>query len=147
MGNIEDLEFLPMALLSNLTSLHHLQIWECSGIKTLSREDEDDATQWQGLKSLRSLKLEDLPNLLSLPMGLQYLTSLRALQISSCPKLMSLPEGMHNLSSLQSLYISNCPQLSIRCNNNTADDWPKIAHIPFIQINGEYIQSNGCYLL
>lgn len=114
---------------------------------TLSPDDEDDATQWQGLKSLRSLRLASLPNLLSLPMGLQFLTSLRTLLISSCPKLMSLPDCIRNLSSLQNLYINDCPELSIRCHSNTTEDWPKIAHIPDIVIAGKDIQRNGRYLL
>ena len=48
-----------------------------------------DEMEWQGLRTLLSLQLSSLPKLVSLPMGLQYVSSLQNLEISFSPILKS----------------------------------------------------------
>ncbi|XP_016650126.1 PREDICTED: putative disease resistance protein RGA1 [Prunus mume] len=57
------------------------------------------------------------------------LKSLQLLQIWDCPNLASLPEGLRCLASLERLIIGHCPILKQRCQEETGEDWSKIAHI------------------
>ncbi|KAF9666634.1 hypothetical protein SADUNF_Sadunf16G0249300 [Salix dunnii] len=84
--------------------------------------------------TLITLGIWDLQNLKCLDYeGLQHLTSLTQMRISHCPDLQSMPEqGLP--SSLSSLIISQCPLLEQRCHIK-GEDWPKISHIPDIDIN------------
>ena len=107
-----------------LTALQNLRVWK-SEVVDLS--NDCDEMEWQGLTTLLSLKFSRLPKLVSLPMGLHYVSSLQYLQISECPKLESLPEGFGALTSLQTLEIHDCPILLKRC---IGEDWHKISHIP-----------------
>ena len=134
-----------------LTALQHLYVWK-SEVVDLS--NDWDEMEWQGLRTLLSLHFCILPKLVSLPMGLQYVSSLQKLNIMGCPnliavpewigklislqsltiwycpKLESLPEGIRALTSLQTLEIGGCPILLKRCKKEIGDDWPKISHIP-----------------
>ncbi|KAJ9129306.1 hypothetical protein P3X46_033889 [Hevea brasiliensis] len=139
---VEDLEFLP-ELLFNLTSLQSLIVNSCTNITTLSRAENDKGTQWQALKNLRSLRLHNNLNLVSLPRGLRYATTLHVLEISDCRNLMSLPEGMDNLTALQFLYINRCPNLSEKFEKNGGENWPEVTHFPNISINHKVIRGNG----
>ncbi|XP_057990355.1 putative disease resistance protein RGA4 [Hevea brasiliensis] len=120
--------------------------------------DDGEAIEWGSFRSLQSLSISFLSELKSLPKGLQLvtnlqeltiddcsslmalpdwignLTSLQWLEISDCPNLRSLPEGMHLLTSLQKLKITGCRELSARCMKEKGVDWPKIAHIPNLEI-------------
>ncbi|KAJ7005060.1 putative disease resistance RPP13-like protein 1 [Populus alba] len=84
--------------------------------------------------SLTSLNIWNLKHLKSLDYkGLQHLTSLRELTISRCPMIESMPEeGLP--SSLSTLQIYNCPLLGESCEREIGKDWPKISHIPYIDI-------------
>ncbi|KAJ8448610.1 hypothetical protein Cgig2_010497 [Carnegiea gigantea] len=125
--------------LEHLTVLESLEI---SGTPSLNLDDRevgenDDGKPWQCLhQSLRFLKLESLPELVSLPKGMQYLTALQSLSIIDCKRLESLPESMRKLTSLKTLEIWACSaELNERCRELTGDDWPKIQHIPHIAIH------------
>ncbi|XP_044510827.1 putative disease resistance protein RGA4 [Mangifera indica] len=145
--------------LKHLTTLEELEINECRELD-LSNGDED-GMQLQGLKCLRTLKIIDMPKLVSISDGLQDATSLQNLWIRICPGLKTLPEWMGNLTllrrleisdclgltslpqsmcylkALQSLKISKCPQLFPVNQKETSANWPQIAHIPDIQIDRE----------
>ena len=116
-----------------------------------------DEMEWQGLTTLLSLHFDRLPELVSLPMGLQYVSSLQNLRIWGCPSLIaipewickliclqsldiwdcpnleSLPEGIGALTSLQTLQIIGCPILLKRCKKQIGEDWHKISQIPNLE--------------
>uniref|UniRef100_A0A7N2LBL1 CC-NBS-LRR protein n=1 Tax=Quercus lobata TaxID=97700 RepID=A0A7N2LBL1_QUELO len=134
-----------------LTALQHLYVWN-SEVVDLS--NDWDEMEWQGLTTLLSLQFFNLPKLVSLPTGLQYVSSLQKLEIKFCPSLIaipewicklislqtldiwdcpnleSLPEGIGALTSLQTLQIGECPTLLKRCKKQIGEDWHKISHIP-----------------
>ena len=76
------------------------------------------------------------PNLTSLPQEIRNLTSLKELYISGSPNLMSIPQEIRNLTFLKELYISGCPLLGQRCKRQIGEDWPFIAHVPFVFVDG-----------
>ncbi|KAL5538046.1 hypothetical protein UlMin_045355 [Ulmus minor] len=133
----------PLSKLKNLSFV---------GIEELD-DNKDHVIPWEALTSLRSLKLDHLPNLARLPKGIQHLTSLQELSIWRCkmkvlpkwidnlksleklaiwvcPKFKTLPQGISGLTSLKTLDIEDCPILLQRCQKATGTDWDKIAHIP-----------------
>jgi hypothetical protein len=141
--------------IQHLAALQELSLYDCPELELANVEDE---MQWQGLKSLLSLNFSRLPKLVSLPLGLQHgttlqglwisdcenltaipewirnCTSLQLLGIDGCSSLTSLPEGMRSLTSLQRLKIKNSPILLQRCEREAGEDWPKIAHIPKLEL-------------
>ncbi|XP_059641688.1 disease resistance protein L6-like isoform X2 [Cornus florida] len=135
----------------HLTALRSLHINDCQEID-LSDIGDDNA-------NLTSLTIERIPKLKSLPAGLLHFTTLQHLTIKYCENLMSLPEWIGSLTSLQQLYICDSPRLNSlpegvqrlttlqhleiefssqelydRCQEETEEDWPKIAHIPKVLI-------------
>ncbi|XP_075646227.1 putative disease resistance protein RGA1 [Castanea sativa] len=114
----------------HLTSLEDLEIFDCELFDSIS-DMSDDGIEWQHLKCLSSLLYVRVPNLKSIPSGLQHVTALRRLLISDCPNLTifpeltsvvyleishspdltSIPGGISNLTSLEELRISHCPNL------------------------------------
>jgi Leucine-rich repeat (LRR) protein len=138
-----------------LTALQYLDLQNCL---ELELANDEEGMQWQGLMSLISLHFFKLQKLVSLPSGLQHVTTLQTLVISHCESLTtipewihncislqvlvicrclslaSLPEGMRRLTSLQRLTIECCPILLQRCERDIGEDWPKIAHIPELDL-------------
>ncbi|TKY46485.1 putative disease resistance protein RGA4 [Spatholobus suberectus] len=114
------------------------------GFQRLPRLEELSIARWgeveglhealQHMTALKKLRLSDLPNLESSPDCFGNLPLLRKFTISECSKLRSLPTSL-SLSSLQHLIIWDChPELEKRCEKETGEDWPKIAHIPYRHI-------------
>nr|POE95640.1 disease resistance protein adr1 [Quercus suber] len=91
-----------------LTALQHLSVWNSEVVDLSNVWDE---MEWQGLRTLLSLDFNKLPKLVSLPMGLQYVSSLQYLEIWYCDSLIAIPEWICKLISLQSLRIRDCPKL------------------------------------
>ena len=91
-----------------LTALQHLYVWKS---EVVDLPNDWDEMEWQGLRSLLSLEFYKLPKLVSLPMGLQYVSSLQNLDILFCCSLIAIPEWICKLISLQILAIWGCPNL------------------------------------
>ncbi|KAI9161619.1 hypothetical protein LWI28_019116 [Acer negundo] len=86
--------------------------------------------------TLQLLRIQKCPNLLALPDSLQILKQLR---VWDCPKVASLPQDMHCLTTLEKIEIEGCPTLSERCQQGSGEDWPQIAHVPNIRLDGHLI--------
>ncbi|XP_030963428.1 putative disease resistance protein RGA4 [Quercus lobata] len=92
---------------------HFLQHFTALGRLSLYNYNGDEMElEWQGLRKLQDLELNDHPKLASLPVGLQQATSLRYLAIRFCPSLTILPEWICEIISLQSLHIWYCRNLT-----------------------------------
>ncbi|KAK7359118.1 hypothetical protein VNO77_01064 [Canavalia gladiata] len=117
----------------HLTSLEVLTIGSCP-------EVEHFPEALQHMTTLQSLNLYDLPNLGSLPHWLGNLGMLHSLSISNCPKLMCLPMSIQYLNSLKRLCINSCSELQKQCHKEIGKDWPKIAHVMDIYIEGSCIK-------
>ncbi|KAE8037277.1 hypothetical protein FH972_009878 [Carpinus fangiana] len=119
--------------LRTLTFLKLLSIRNCEKLETLNEELPT---------SLECLTIASCPLLKSF--SLNNLPSLTDLYIEDCPLLQSLPEdGLP--SSLQHLLIQTCPLLSQRCQKEGGGgrDWPKIEHIPDLEIDNSHIPSKS----
>ena len=109
---LSKLEFLEIRMIEGsdghvLQSIQHLTALEKFSLYNYNGDGTE--LEWQGLRKLQYLTLEDHPKLASLPMGLQQATSLRNLVIWNCPSLTTLPEWICEIISLQSLDIFYCP--------------------------------------
>ncbi|KAL9437299.1 hypothetical protein AB3S75_023204 [Citrus x aurantiifolia] len=122
--------------LHKLTSLRHLYIVDCDDEAECFPDEEIGMTL---PTSLTDLHLWGFQNLISLSStGFQSLTSLQSLWIRGCPNLTSFPEvGLP--SSLLILGISKCPKLKKACKRDQGKEWPKIAHIPRVEIDDKFI--------
>ncbi|XP_025661870.1 putative disease resistance RPP13-like protein 1 [Arachis hypogaea] len=81
-----------------------------------------------GMKSVETLECK----------GLAHLTSLQRLRIDGCAKLENI-EGEKLPASLIRLTIVRSPLLSKRCEMKDPQLWPKISHIPGIQVDDRWI--------
>ncbi|RVW92783.1 hypothetical protein CK203_042598 [Vitis vinifera] len=87
--------------------------------------------------SLTTLRLGNLRNLKSIAStSLQSLISLKTLEFHICPKFRSFMPNEGLPATLAKLVIRECPVLKGRCLKDKGKDWPKIAHIPYVQIDG-----------
>ncbi|KAL3749247.1 hypothetical protein ACJRO7_010360 [Eucalyptus globulus] len=151
-GGFPRLTSLPLRLW-HLSKLVALEIRDCEELDLSKDESGNIIVDFHGLQSLRSLRIDHLPKLESLPQWILQLRSLESLEIygcdnlkalleqiealqslqslgiMSCPSLTSLPEGMERLTSLTHLTIHFCPKLKERCKSDAGEDWYKIAHI------------------
>ncbi|KAF9593864.1 hypothetical protein IFM89_025655, partial [Coptis chinensis] len=85
-----------------LTALQNLHLARCEKMHIL--EDDMD-----GLTSLRTLEIEKIPNLVSIPKGLQNATALKEFSIIDCESLLhAFPEGISLPTTLEKLWIGNC---------------------------------------
>jgi hypothetical protein len=125
----DELESLPEEGLRNLTSLEVLHIADCGRLNSLPMNG------LCGLSSLRRFLIQGCNQFAYLTEGVRHLTALEYLGLYRCPELNSLPDSIQHLTSLLSLVIYDCPNLEKRCEKERGKDWPKIAHIPDIEIN------------
>ncbi|KAL1315830.1 hypothetical protein AAHE18_15G016500 [Arachis hypogaea] len=108
--------------MNKLTSLHDVGI--CAG--------EDNGRVPEGLQCIPSLKSLMLVEVDSLPEWLGDMTSLQRLFIGRSPRIRSVPSSFRNLTNLRSLTIEKCDGLEQRCQRETGEDWPNIAHVPHL---------------
>ncbi|XP_059440800.1 putative disease resistance protein RGA3 [Corylus avellana] len=120
--------------MGSLTSLQHFSLSNCENITAFPHA-------MKHLVCLQTLHIWSCPKLSTLPESLGNLAALKELELWYCENLLCLPESMQRLTSLQFLSVWSCPHLEIQCEKDQGKDWHKIKHIPFIKINGPYIQA------
>ncbi|POO01523.1 LRR domain containing protein [Trema orientale] len=123
--------------LERFTYLEKLSLSFCNvGVDSFPEEDLLPTT-------LTSLYIYNCPNLKALNgKSLQQLSSLETLHFHDCKELQYLPEeGLP--TSVRHLTIDDCPLLTERCQRESGEDWPKIAHISRIEIDGEHMHSRN----
>jgi Leucine-rich repeat (LRR) protein len=130
----EELQSFP-TLISYARFQHSLERLELCGWAILNSLPEEI----QGFTAVRFLCINKCDGILALPEWLGNLFSLRSLTVDNCEKLEYFPTA-EAMGSLTELEIRDCPALQERCAEYTGTEWFKIAHIPIIQINGEYIR-------
>ncbi|KAH9751253.1 hypothetical protein KPL71_014218 [Citrus sinensis] len=65
---------------------------------------------------------------------------LNYLDIQFCFKLKALPGYLLEITALEKLEILCCPIFEQRYRKGTGEDWSKVAHVPTITINRQYVQ-------
>ncbi|KAG4177604.1 hypothetical protein ERO13_A11G317700v2 [Gossypium hirsutum] len=90
----------------HLISLKDLRIIDC-------KEVDLESLQWESIKSLSYLEIDKIPQLVSLPRGLQHLVQLKILKIHECHGLRSLFPVFQHLTSLEDFSVSNCKELEL----------------------------------
>ena len=127
-----------------LSQLQRLELDEMNNFESLLEEG-----LWN-LISLQKLSLQRCNGLVSLA-WIGSLTSLQTLEIWGFPNLTSLPQEIRNLTSLKELSIRRCPLLRQRCKRQIGEDWPIIAHVPIVRVDGQKQQeetiSSGMHLI
>ncbi|OMO86147.1 hypothetical protein COLO4_21298 [Corchorus olitorius] len=148
---------LPQTL-QHLTTLETLVIGDCENLELTDEEQDDDQDSKLRLRTLligelqellalpkwlhgsastlQYLYVDDCPNFMALPEWVQDFTSLEKIEMLRCPKLSYLPEGLSHLTCLRKLTIGHCPRLIDRCKMVVGEDWPKIAHVNEIYLDG-----------
>ncbi|XP_068329245.1 disease resistance protein RGA2-like [Pyrus communis] len=109
-----------MMRISFFPSLETLKLYNCPVLKGWWRAHTHNSVS--SSSSTENLSLPSFPRL-------------STLEIRNCLNLTSLPEGIRGLPCLNTLDIWQCPMLSERYKKKTGEDWPKIAHVPHIDID------------
>ncbi|XP_020990377.1 putative disease resistance protein At3g14460 [Arachis duranensis] len=124
-------QMMDLSWVANLHALTHLTISGnyCDNIKSYP-----EVGSLPHLPSLTTLYIEYFDNLETLDCNeLLRLTSLQQLHIDWCPKIENM-QGEKLPPSLLLLRIQKCPLLGEHCKNKHQLIWPKISHIPTIQV-------------
>ncbi|RYR23885.1 hypothetical protein Ahy_B02g057374 isoform C [Arachis hypogaea] len=117
----------------NFEALTHLEI---SGVGCESVKSFHEIGSLPHLPSITTLVIRGFSNLETLECNeLLGLTSLLQLRIGGCPNLENMV-GEKLPSSVLRFQISHCGLLGEHCKNKHQQIWPKISHIPTIQVNG-----------
>ncbi|KAL9349030.1 hypothetical protein Peur_060396 [Populus x canadensis] len=138
-GFSEEMEAFPAGVLNsfqhlNLSgSLKYLEIWGWDKLKSVPH-------QLQHLTALERLEIRDFKGEEfeeALPEWMANLSSLHFLTITNCKNLKYLPSStaIQRLSKLKTLSIGGeCPHLKENCRKENGSEWPKISHIPTMDI-------------
>jgi len=128
---------LPLSI-KCLTTLEEFCINGCEKLDLMTIEEKEEKVQPLSL-SLRIVIFEELPTTFALPEQLLQgsAESLQTFIIIECSNIREMPDCIGNLKKLQNLEISDCPSLSKRCRRGTGEDWPKIKHIPKIEVDSD----------
>ncbi|EEC79449.1 hypothetical protein OsI_20439 [Oryza sativa Indica Group] len=118
--------------LNELSSLTHLTITNCANFHSFPVKLP---------ATLQILEIFRCSDLSYLPADLNEASCLTVMTVLKCPLIPCLSE--HRLpESLKELYIKECPLITERCQENGGEDWPKIAHVPVIEIDDDYFIPN-----
>ncbi|KAB2006805.1 hypothetical protein ES319_D11G373100v1, partial [Gossypium barbadense] len=105
--NIEGLDTRTLdECLQHLASLKRLTIRDC-------KEVDLEGMQWEPLKNLSHLKIDDILKLVSLPIWLQHLVQLKILKIHNCNGLRSLLLVFQHLTFLEEFEVKDCKELEL----------------------------------
>ncbi|GKA54038.1 hypothetical protein Tco_0752987 [Tanacetum coccineum] len=117
--------------LGKLPSLKRIVLIRMQSLKRF--HDDDDATSKDEIlfPNLQKLVIFKCSALVSLPSNFPKLTSL---SIELCDELRSLPDEIQSFNDLNEITILSCEILRRRCEKDVGEDWPKISHIPHIDI-------------
>ncbi|KAF2931413.1 hypothetical protein DAI22_05g217200 [Oryza sativa Japonica Group] len=118
--------------LNELSSLIHLTITNCANFYSFPVKLP---------VTLQTLEIFQCSDMSYLPADLNEVSCLTVMTILKCPLITCLSE--HGLpESLKELYIKECPLITERCQEIGGEDWPKIAHVPVIEIDDDYFIPN-----
>ncbi|KAG6742205.1 hypothetical protein POTOM_055495 [Populus tomentosa] len=137
-GVCDSLISLPRSI-KCLTTLEELFIIKCDELDLMTIEEKNEEKNQPLSLSLRIVMFDNLPSTIALPEQVLQgsAESLQTFIIKKCPSIGEMPECIINLKKLQNLEISDCPRLSKRCRRETGEDWPKIKHIPKIEVDND----------
>ncbi|KAH9689171.1 hypothetical protein KPL70_015403 [Citrus sinensis] len=132
----------PLGKLPSLEDLHILGMESVKrvGNKFLGVESDTDGSSVIAFPKLKRLafhtmeELEEWDFRTAIKGEIIIMPRLSSLSIDDCPKLKALPDRLLQKTTLQRLEIYGCPILEERCRKETGEDWPKIRHIPDIEI-------------
>ncbi|OVA03769.1 Disease resistance protein [Macleaya cordata] len=120
----------PMVILEKLRNLRILQLEDDSYL------GEKMVFSKGGFLRLQVLKIKSLKGLKEWKMEEGALTNLTRLEINTCERILMLPDGLRQLTTLQELEVRNMPKkFMARLTENVGEDWVKIKHIPFLNLN------------
>ncbi|KAK1304845.1 hypothetical protein QJS10_CPB11g01587 [Acorus calamus] len=119
----------------SLVSLQLFSVSDCPMLTSFPKEGV------KNLIHLQTLSISNCANLEALPTGLRGLSTLETFDIEYCPQITCLPEEKLP-ASLHRLSVNGCPELKERCCKEGGQDWPKIEHIPFVILDGEFEDLN-----
>nr|XP_023912068.1 putative disease resistance protein RGA4 [Quercus suber] len=106
-------------------------------LKSLEFWNMKEWEEWDGIGgTMREDEAQESGVTITIMPRLQYL------QIYNCPKLKSLPDFLPT-TPLKNLEINWSPILNECCKTEIGDQWPKISHIPNIQIDHTYVRRDG----
>ncbi|TYI58712.1 hypothetical protein E1A91_D11G380200v1 [Gossypium mustelinum] len=105
--NIEGLDTHTLdECLQHLASLKTLTIGDC-------KEVDLEGMQWEPLKNLSHLEIDNIPKLVSLPIWLQHLVQLKTLKIHNSNGLRSLLPVFQHLTFLEEFEVTDCKELEL----------------------------------
>jgi len=130
--HMENTSFLRLSMFDQLSSLEILEIDGCDKLFA-------DLSDFAWLEKLQVLSIRNCREMCRLPDNLCTLPVLEELCVENCPVIEALPEnGLP--PSLERLSICNCgSRLIERCLDDQLD-WPKIAMVGVVYIDGQCIR-------